>query len=149
MSDNKDLEQLLKNIQEGLKVYSIKELNEAVITALNQKNDKTLEINHTLNLVTSHYSISLKQLKQSYGKGRIADAKQIAYCLLHYNLGIPIRQIAMKIFFNWPNSVTIGIKRLNEADTKIKVDKEFKETYQLLSEKLIKIISQQQQKLSV
>jgi chromosomal replication initiation ATPase DnaA len=147
MSDNKDLEQLLKNIQDSLKVYSIKELNQAIIVALNEKHDKTIEINYILDIVSSHYKISIKQLKGRYGKGRIADAKQIAYCLLYFNLGIPIRQIAMKIFFNWPTSVTIGIKRLKNADIKVKSDKEFKDTYQLLTEKLIKVISQEKEKL--
>lgn len=149
MSENKDLEQLLKNIQESLKVYSIKELNQAIIVALNEKHDKTIEINHILDIVSSHYKITIKQLKEKYGKGKIADAKQIAYCLLYFNLGIPVRQIALKIFFNWPTSVTIGIKRLKEADSKVKVDKEFKETYQLLTDKLITLIRQDNQKISV
>ena len=41
MPENKDIEQLLKNIQEGLKKYTVKELNDAIITFLNKKQNHT------------------------------------------------------------------------------------------------------------
>jgi len=100
MSENKDFENLLKNIQEGLKIYSVKELNEAIIKALNKKHDKTLEIDYVLTLVATKYGISIKTLKQKNARGKILEAKQISYCLLNQNLGLSIRYIAEKIFFN-------------------------------------------------
>jgi chromosomal replication initiation ATPase DnaA len=139
MSENKDFENLLKNIQEGLKVYSIKELNEAIIKALNKKHDKTLEIDYVLTLVATKYGISIKTLKQKNARGKILEAKQISYCLLNQNLGLSIRYIAEKIFFNWATSVAIGIKRYkNNSGKELFKNKPFVDSYNFLSEELIK-----------
>ena len=44
MSKKRELETLLGNIQRGLKKYSVEDLNEAIVTFLNKKDDKTIEI---------------------------------------------------------------------------------------------------------
>ena len=145
MSENKDFENLLKNIQEGLKVYSIKELNEAIIKALNKKHDKTLEIDYVLTLVATKYGISIKTLKQKNARGKILEAKQICYCLLNQNLGLSIRYIAEKIFFNWATSVAIGIKRYkNNSGKELFKNKPFVDSYNALSEELIKHLTKKQ-----
>ncbi len=145
MSENKDFENLLKNIQEGLKVYSIKELNEAIIKALNKKHDKTLEIDYVLTLVATKYGISIKTLKQKNARGNILEAKQICYCLLNQNLGLSIRYIAEKIFFNWATSVAIGIKRYkNNSGKELFKNKPFVDTCNALSEELIKHLTKKQ-----
>lgn len=139
MSSNKEFESLLKSIQEGLKVYSIKELNDAIIKALNKKNDKTLEIDYVLTIVSNKYSIPVKTLKQKNARGKILEAKQICYCLLNLNLGLSIRYIAEKVFFNWATSVAIGIKRYKNSSGKdLFKNKQFVENYNALSNELIK-----------
>ena len=144
MSENKDFENLLKNIQEGLKMYSVKELNEAIIKALNKKHDKTLEIDYVLTLVCNKYGISIKTLKQKNARGKILEAKQVCYCLLNINLGLSIRYIAEKIFFNWATSVAIGIKRLKMSSGKdLFKNKPFMDNYNALSEELIKYLTKQ------
>lgn len=138
MSNSKtELELLLHNIQEGLKKFTIQELNEAIITFLNKKSDKSVEINYVIGLVCKEYSISREALKSKNARGVQIEAKQIAYCLLHINLGFSLRYISNRIFFNNHNSIAIGIKRLKNANTKLKIDKEFIDKYKKLETKLV------------
>jgi hypothetical protein len=146
MSNNKDIENLLKNIQEGLKNYSIKELNEGLVSFLNKKHDKKEEIDYVIDLVTRKFDISERTLKKTNARGSIQDAKQITYCLLYFNLGLPIRYISKKIFFNWPTSVLVGIKRYKNANTAIKDDKVFVDSYLELQIKLVEFITNKKQK---
>jgi len=132
-----ELESLLHNIQEGLRKYTIQELNEAIITFLNKKSDKSIEINYVLTMVCREYSISKEALRSKKSRGLQVEAKQIAYCLLHFNLGFSLRYISSRIFFNNHNSVAIGIKRLKNADPKLKIDKLFIDKYKKLEAKLV------------
>lgn len=132
MTENRHIEILFKNLQDGLKNHSIKELNDVIVIALNSKDDKKSDIDYVLNLVSKEYEISITTLLKNYGRGKIKDAKQMSYCLLHFNLGLSIRYISKKVFSNWPTSIVIGIKRLKMANPKIKDDAEFTNTYSRL-----------------
>ena len=147
MPENKDIGLLLKNIQEGLKNYSIKELNEAIFDALSKKHDKKEEIDYVISLVVKNYKISERTLKKSNARGDGQDAKQIAYCLLYFNLGLPIRYISQRIFFNWPTSVLIGIKRYRNASENVKQDKGFIDTYSKLQQQLLQFINTKKTKV--
>ena len=57
MPEKKEIELLLKNIQEGLKKYSVKELNDAIITFLNKKEDKSQEIDYVFQIVCEENKI--------------------------------------------------------------------------------------------
>lgn len=146
MTENKDIEILLKNIQEGLKVYTLKELNNALAEVLNKTHDKKDEIEFVLNSVMQHYNISYRILKQSHTRGVKQEYKQMAYCLLYFNLGLPIRYISSRIFLNWPTSVLTGIKKYKNLNPELKQDKKFLETYETLQKKLIKFITDKQNK---
>lgn len=137
----KQLEKLLDNIREGLKRYSVKELNEAIIKALNKKQDKSPEIDFVIESVAEFYKIPVTTLKKRSVRGIGQTAKQMAYCLLHVNLGIPQRHIAGKIFDVWPNSVAIGIRRFKRPDKRLNRDKEFIDAHTYLSEKLVTYIT--------
>lgn len=138
MSNHKsELELLLKNIQTGLKKFSIQELNEAIITFLNKKNDKSAEINHIMNIVCEEYKISKEGLKSKKARGTLQEAKQITYCLLHFNYGFSLRYISTNIFQNNHNSVAIGVRKLKNADPNHIIDKKFIEKYNKLQSKLI------------
>lgn len=143
MSEKADLESLLKNIQEGLKVYSVKELNAAIIECLNKKHDKREEVEFVLNTIALDYSISRKILIHSTARGRIQEARQLAYCILHFNLGLPMRYIATRIFSKWHNSVAIAIKQYKNLNVSIKHEREFKEKYEAIQKRLIDYITQQ------
>jgi chromosomal replication initiation ATPase DnaA len=140
MSKKRELETLLGNIQRGLKKYSVQDLNEAIVTFLNKKNDKSIEIEKVISIVSKEYNVSRNTLKNKNARGTLQEAKQISYCLLHFNLGLSIRYIANSIFFCWPTSVAIGIKKYKEADKNHKEDIKFIEKYEKLQGVLIKEI---------
>lgn len=144
MTEKQELEQLLNNIQKGLKIYSVKELNEAVIEALNKKQDKGEEIDFILSIVSKHFGVSVRTLKMSKARGTVNDAKHMTYCLLHFNLGLSIRHISQRIFFNYPTSVVRGINRIKFANPSIKQDKEFLTLYEGLQAKLLQHITDKQ-----
>tara|TARA_R110002153_G_scaffold184946_2_gene338093 strand:+ start:101 stop:532 length:432 start_codon:yes stop_codon:yes gene_type:complete len=140
MSDNIEVETLLKNIQKGLKKYSVQDLNEAIVTFLNKKNDKSIEIDKVVFIVCKEYGISKNTLKSKNARGNLQEAKQLTYCLLHFNIGLSIRHIATQIFFNWPTSVAIGIKKYRNADETHKQDKKFIDKYKKLQSVLLQEI---------
>ena len=86
MSEKTEVEELIKNIHQGLKKVGLKELNSGILRLLSGKNDKSVEIDYVLQLVCKEYSLSIHSLKTKYPKGIVQDAKQVAYCLLHFNL---------------------------------------------------------------
>lgn len=141
MTENKEIEILFKNLQDGLKNHSVKELNHALVSALNNKEDKQDEITYVLHLVCKTYDIGTKSLKSNYMRGKVQDAKQMCYCLLHFNLGLSIRYISKRIFFNWPTSVLLGIKRYKTANLNIKHEREFVETYEILRKSFLEYIT--------
>lgn len=143
MSNNQDIETLLKNIQHGLQRYSVNELNDAIIKALSEKHDKSQEIQYVLTIVCNEFNVSEYTLKNMKKRGALQEAKQLAYCLLYFNVGLTIKTIAETIFFNWQTSVAVGIKRLKKIDIEHKQDKEFFEKYNRLRNKLIKYIKKQ------
>jgi chromosomal replication initiation ATPase DnaA len=138
MSKERDIEDLLKNIQEGLKKYTIKELNAAIVEFFNRKDDKTQEIYFVLEIVSIEYNTNIRTLKKKNVRGEISDAKQLAYCLLHFNLGLSTRYISEKVFqSNWHSPVHKAILRLKDANPSLKPDRDFIERYNILSQKLI------------
>tara|TARA_R110001606_G_scaffold397588_1_gene574509 strand:+ start:1085 stop:1513 length:429 start_codon:yes stop_codon:yes gene_type:complete len=137
MSKKQELETLLGNIQKGLKKYSVQDLNEAIVTFLNKKNDKSLEIEQVIKIVSKEYNVSKATLKNKNARGNLQEAKQIAYCLLHFNLGLSIRYVANNIFFCWPTSVAVGIKKFKSADNNHIQDKRFIDKYEKLQTELI------------
>ena len=136
MSDNEEIKKLLKNIQEGLRIYGLQELNEAIVNTLNDKHDKTNDIDYVLNLVCEEFRISKKSIKSVNIRGNLQDAKQVAYCLLHFDLGLSLRHISERIFFNSHTSIANGIMRFKNANVLVKQDKEFIDKYNTLQAKL-------------
>jgi chromosomal replication initiation ATPase DnaA len=147
MSNNQDIGTLLKNIQQGLKKYSVNELNDAIVKALNDKHDKSEEIDYVMTIVCNEFKVSQYALINMKKRGALQEAKQIAYCLLYYNVGLSIRDIANNIFFNWHTSVANGIRRFKKSDVQHKQDKEFIERYIELRGKLLLFIKQQNKEL--
>jgi hypothetical protein len=143
MNDTKDVELLLKNIQEGLKNYSVKELNEAIISFLNKKDDKSEEIEYVFSIVCEEYNTNKRAIKKNGVRGIVHEAKQIIYCILHFNLGLSTRYIADRVFFNWHGSVYGGIRRLKGCDVNIKQDRLFLEKYNLLSSRFIETFTKE------
>ena len=141
MTQNNHVKLLLKNLQNGLKTHSVEELNAAIAIAINSGDRKKSDIDYVLKLVMKAYKINLKVLIGTHSRGIVIDAKQTAYCLLHLGLGLSIRYIAKKIFYNWSSSVLLGIKRYRNANFKVKTDREFINTYDALKIELDQYIT--------
>jgi chromosomal replication initiation ATPase DnaA len=138
MSDNKELSELLKNIQDGLKTYGLKELNSSLETFLkkNENDDSKTEL--ILKLVCIEYNINKKVLLHSTERGEIQEARRMAICLLFFNTNISIRKIA-KMVFNRDYHLFIqkAIKRHRSININVKPDRLYKEKYDKL-EQIIK-----------
>jgi chromosomal replication initiation ATPase DnaA len=143
MADKKEVELLLKSIQEGLKKYSVKELNDAIISFLISKEDKQEEIDYIFKLVCKEYNTNIRSLKNNGVRGELQEAKQVIYCILHFKLGLSIRYISNKIFSNWHASVYTGIKKLKNCDVNIKQDREFLQKYEKISSLFIENFSKE------
>jgi chromosomal replication initiation ATPase DnaA len=130
MTEKAEIISLLKNLQVSLKKYTIKELNKAMNKVLDEEGfyEKVKEDQVALvfQVVCNQYNISRQQLIYSKAKGEVRQAKMITYCLLHFQLELPIRYIAKRLFYlKWHNNVGIAIKYHNNLNPQVKPDKEF------------------------
>lgn len=137
-----EIDRLLYNLHRGLQHYTLKEFNQFLISLINKKNDKNLEINYIFEIVTNRFGITTTGLKRGAGKN-FKQAKQISYCLMHFDLGLSIRHISKNIFLNSSSSVQFGVTRLKKAKL-TNSDKAFLSAYESLQEKLIYFINQNQ-----
>lgn len=136
MAQSNDLTDFLKNTEKALRNNTVKELNAAVLHFLKNKDEKIEEAHLILQVVADEFSISKRVLQKSSARGKVETARKIAYCLLHFDLGLNTRYIAEKLFDRWVNSVSNGIKYYKSLDMKIKQDKEFMSTYERLQLKI-------------
>ena len=138
MQDNYEIEHLLTNIQKSLKIYSVRELNNALKDIISYKDSNKKDyINYSLNLVCEHFKITITQLMGKDNRGTIIDAKQIAYCLLYFDVKLSVKNISKSIFHNWRNSVYRGINRFKDININIKEDEMFLSNYNILKQKFI------------
>ncbi len=136
MAQSNDLTDFLKNTEKALRNNTVKELNAAVVHFLRNKDEKIEEAHLILQVVADEFSITKRVLQKSSARGKVETARKIAYCLLHFDLGLNTRYIAEKLFDRWVNSVSNGIKYYKSLDMKIKQDKEFMSTYERLQLKI-------------
>jgi len=141
LTQNKDFENLLDNLQRCLKTYSVKELNDALVTFFSKKQDNSLEINFVLEEVAKEYSISKRTLIHSTARGNTQEAREVAYCLLNLNLGITLRHIGNRIFLKGAhNGVVRALDKFRKLNMEVKQDREFKEMYEKIQQKLANFI---------
>jgi chromosomal replication initiation ATPase DnaA len=138
MHDNYEIEHLLNNIQKSLKIYSVRELNDALKDIISYKDSsKKEDINYSLNLVCEYFNITISQLMGKDNRGMIVDAKQIAYCLLYFDVKLSVKNISKNIFHNWRNSVYRGINRFKNINVNIKEDEVFFCNYNNIRDKFL------------
>lgn len=130
-----DLLSLIDGIVKAITSYNIspKELGDALIEVMERRGNKMPEINYVLDTVAADYAISRKVLREGTGREH-SYARRFVYCLLYYDLRLPLAQIAEQVFG------TPHVRRISEAisefrtmDAKIKAHREFLtkyETYQ-------------------
>lgn len=140
MEGHKDVEVLLKNIQEGIRLYGVKELNQAITSALYKKTDKAEEVEYIKKIVCDTYGISRHALMTSKKHGDVQKARQIAYCLLHFDIGISQREVA-RIFGKFVRSVSRVIDYHRTLNPSINTDKKFLEEYKNFQQKVLLYIN--------
>lgn len=136
MAQTNDLTDFLKNTEKALRNNTVQELNQAVVHFLKNKDEKIEEAHQILQIVADEFAISKRVLQKSSARGKVEIARKMAYCLLHFDLGLNTRYIAQKLFDRWVNSVSNGIKYYKSLDLKIKQDKDFMSTYERLQLKI-------------
>lgn len=145
MADKKEIVELFKTLQGGLKKFTLTELNQAIGVLLKdvKNNGRNDEIKVVITEVCKNYNINKNQLINSNARGKISQAKSVVYCLLHFELGLTIRYISKKVFFQKHHgSVAVAIRNFKNINATIKPDKEFLDNY----EKIKKSIKEKQSK---
>ncbi len=143
MNEYQDVTVLLKNIQEGIRLYGVKELNEAIINALYKKTDKGEEIEYVLSCICEEYKVTRRNLiksKRHYNQ----KARQMAYCILYLDIGLSLRQVAA-IFGKYVRSVAVAIENYRKLNPKIKTDKEFIDLYKNFQQKILLHLNKNQE----
>ncbi len=136
--DNVEAQRLLVNIAEVLKLYTLPELNDILVHHINKKSGNVYAEKYILDLVCDTYKISYRALVYSKFNPRVTKARQVAYCLLHYTLGLSVRYIAKTIFhFEHHTNVGSAIGMYKKLNLKLAPDREFKESIDMLREKVI------------
>jgi chromosomal replication initiation ATPase DnaA len=135
--EEQDVSQLLKSISVGLQKYGISEFNTEIKKIIAKKADQQREINFVINMVSGQYTITPNTLLNSRSRGKIQEARTLAYCLLHLTLGLSIRKIAV-IFGRYHNSIASALKSFSEQQPeKFKMDKEFSSLYEKCQDRLL------------
>lgn len=117
--------------------YTASKIDQILDSVLSKENNHdSVKVDFVLHSVCDYFGITKKTIMQSNLRGEKHDAKDICYCLLHYDVGLKVRYISRSVFFNWPTSVSKGINRLRRINPKIKQDNKFLTDYNVLRGKL-------------
>lgn len=139
--ETKELASFLKNIHHALKKHSLKEINQTFTSTLLAKNERDAQQKNNiailLDVVCRDFNVDRVALLNGRGKGRVQQARKFAFCILHNDFNISIRQIATQIFsLNWHTSVSIAIQYHKSLNPDLKADKEFLEKLASLKKKI-------------
>lgn len=131
--DENELFKFIKSISVGLKQYSVRELTIAIKQVLKGTNSSELEfVNQS---VCSYYGISHKTFKTEKTHGNRTDARHIVFCILFFKFGLS--QISISRSYNVSRgTVQIALRRIRDTNVNIKADREFKEAYESISQKV-------------
>ncbi len=138
---------LLKNIAQVLEHYSLKELNEYLITAVSVKGDNHYAEEYIISLVCETYKISRRAFLFSKSNYSITMPRQIAFCLLNSILGLSSRYISKRVFhLSNHNVVHSAITKYKKLDPSIKPDKDFLDSVTTLREKVLEKLNTKENK---
>lgn len=129
--NSKDLQSLIGNFQEALKVYSLKELNDAILNAINEKSDNKKEVDFVIQAVSSVYKLTPKLILSKTTRGVVQEARMVAYATLHFDLQMSLRYISARVFKRLNhNGVSQACNQFKElVPEKFTLDKQIMERY--------------------
>lgn len=132
MNERENIGLLLGNIKRGLDFYSVSELNEAILEAIDKKDNKAIKINMVIDSVCDVFKYSKRLLLNSKFRGSNKLPSHVLIVYLVRELDITTRHIANKVFNMNPNSHSAVFKISKSYDNlnpKIKSDAEFMDYY--------------------
>jgi chromosomal replication initiation ATPase DnaA len=118
---------IVSAIDSGVTVRDLKNSVDSLIAINNLGFDKNRD--RIIDCVSGIYGVKKSIILKKHLRGDAQDVKQICYCIMKYEYGMSIREIA-KVFKTNHNSVRIGINRLKSLSEKVSNDIKFKETYE-------------------
>lgn len=129
-SQTRELEIFLRNIQIGLKKYSLNELNQTIEALVTDKNEKgrqrKAKVDIVVSVICKHFELDKEKFLNGRGKGLIQQARKYAFCILHNDFDLPIRYISSEVFsLKWHTSVSLVIQYAKTLNEDIKPDKIF------------------------
>ena len=139
--ENKQLEVFFKNIQKGLKKFTLDELNDSIDSLVNTDADwertKGKEIATVIGVICKEFEIEKEVLLYGRSKGKTSEARRYAACILHIEYNLPIRFIAKSVFkLNWHTGVTEAVRYYKSLNMEVKPDREFSERLQSILNKI-------------
>lgn len=96
--NSKDLLNLISNLQDALKVYSLRELNDAILSALDQKTDNKSEVDFVIKAVSSVYKLTPRLILSKTTRGVVQEARMVTYAILHFDMQMSFRYISARVF---------------------------------------------------
>jgi len=140
-SEQHELRVFLRNLQEGLKKYTLAEFNDSISSIVTDKKGKKreqkLKVDCVITEICNEFNLSREELLKGRGKGIVQTARKYTYCILHNDLELPIRHIAKNIFAHqWHTSVSVVINYSKTLNLAIKSDREFAEKLNFLRSRI-------------
>jgi chromosomal replication initiation ATPase DnaA len=141
LGERKDLQVFFKTLQQGLKKFSLQELNESIEGIVSDKNlrkrEQKLKTDCVISEICNEFNVNRAELLKGRGKGQVQVARKYAYCILHHDLELPIRYIAKSVFqHQWHTSVSVVINYSKSLNMMVKTDREFAEKLENLRSRI-------------
>lgn len=133
MDKKEDINNLLTNIQRGLELYSVSELNEAIVEAINKKDEKSVKINRVAEAVSDIFNIKKRTLLSTAFRGQNKLPAAILIVFLRKELDINHRYMAKNVFninASSESSIFRIITQYKTLNVNIKKDAEFLNHYE-------------------
>jgi len=134
---NKEQQNLLKTLSVTLKHCSVSEVTEHLSSLVPSKNRTDNQQNRVIAIVCSKYGITSNALKNEKYYQNATLARKVLCAALHEHLGLSSRYIANCVLGkSYHNTAWEAIKLYKEANVKIKVEREFKESVDEVLQKI-------------
>jgi chromosomal replication initiation ATPase DnaA len=135
--EKQEVSRLLNNIQKGINAIGISRLNTALCTILLQEDGKDKAITLVIATVCDDFNVAPATIKNKYASAEAMRAREMCFCILHYEFNIPTRAISRAVMGN-ENHTTVFqiIKRYRTINENIKDDREFKNRYDKIFSKI-------------
>jgi chromosomal replication initiation ATPase DnaA len=132
-NQHQELQLLFTNISKGIKSFgSISEFNTQISSALAKNSKKNDVVNVVVSCVCNRFDVSPITLRNNHAGETIAYARAICFCILHFELGLSMRNICKAVLETENKShatVYKDIKRFRTLNENLSSDRQFKKDY--------------------